>query len=155
MYNANAKLIKGLLMAVVLTLVFVILYLQIDISGSESTLVTVSLPQTIGGTGDLVAFSISPGSKISGKVVAIGRIQGGYFFEGNIMVKILDANKNLLKTGNGTATSDWMTVKPVAFTATVDVTGIPSGPGYIRLENDNPSGDPAKDKYIDIPVTFQ
>ena len=68
---------------------------------------------------------------------------------------MLDENKNTLKTFPLTSTSDWMTTDAVSFTGTVDLTGIRATQGYIRLGNENPSGDPSGDKYVDIPVVFQ
>jgi hypothetical protein len=113
------------------------------------------VPQVSGNVADLVAFSIAPGAAVSGVVNATGSIKGAYFFEANIRVNVLDASKNVLKEGNGTATSDWMTSDPVSFAATIDFAGIPAGVGYVRLMNDNPSGMPENDKWIDIPVVFK
>lgn len=112
-------------------------------------------PAISGDVGNFVSFSIAPGATVSGVIKATGSLTGGYFFEANMGVKILDANKNVLKSTNGTATSDWMTGDSVSFTTTLDFTGIPAGSGYIRLHNDNPSGMPENDKYIDIPVVIQ
>ncbi len=117
--------------------------------------VVVTTPAISGDTGNFVFFSILPGATVSGSIVATGSVKGGYFFEANLRVNILDINKNILKQGHGTATTDWMTADPVSFTTSLDFTGIPSGTGYIRLMNDNPSGDPVNDKFIDIPVVFQ
>ena len=101
---------------------------------------------------DLVSFSIAPISQVSGVMNVTGTVKNGYFFEGNIILNILDSNKNLLKTGHGTATIDWMTSGPVSFDATLDFTGLPTGPGYIQIHNDNASGLPEYDKSILIPV---
>ncbi len=117
--------------------------------------VVATTPAISGDVGNFVSFSVAPGTTVSGVIKATGSLTGGYFFEANMGVKILDANKNVLKSTNGTATSDWMTSDPVSFTTTLDFTGIPAGQGYIRLHNDNPSGMPENDKYIDIPVVFQ
>ena len=122
----------------------------------DNTPVVVTPTAAISGdTANFVAFSIAPGATVSGPVTATGIIKGAYFFEANIRVNILDANKVLLKAGHGTATTDWMTSDAVSFTTNLDFTGIPSGNGYIRIMNDNPSGDPVNDKFIDIPVVFQ
>lgn len=112
-------------------------------------------PLITGDTANLVEFSIAPGQKVSSTMTATGTLTGAYFFEANIRVNILDANKLALKQTYGTATTDWMTSGPVSFTTNLDFTGIPAGNGFVRLMNDNPSGDPAMDKYIDIPVVFQ
>ncbi len=107
-----------------------------------------------GNKDDLVSFSIPTGSKVSGKIDATGVLKGAYFFEANIRVNILGATQNLLKAGNGTATADWMNNGPIPFTTTLDFTGLPTGPGFIQIMNDNPSGDPINDKSIYIPVVI-
>ncbi len=110
--------------------------------------------QITGDTADFVSLSVMPGATVSGQVTVVGSIKGAYFFEATARGALLDANKNVFKSFPLTATGEWMTSDPVAFTATFDTTGL-TGPGFIRLSNDNPSGDPARDKYIDIPVVFQ
>ena len=111
--------------------------------------------QMTGNTADLVTFSIKPGDTVSGKMSAEGTISGSYFFEGNIVVDILDSDKNIVKVGSGTATTDWTTDGPVTFTTTLDFTWVDGDTAYIRIKNDNESGDPARDKFIDIPVVLE
>lgn len=112
-------------------------------------------PEILGNKSDLIYFSILSGSQVSGVQAVTGKIQGGYFFEANLVLKILDMNKNVLKTTNGTATTDWMTTGPVDFKGSLDFTGLPAGPVYIAIENDNPSGEPANQKQILIQVEVQ
>jgi hypothetical protein len=104
---------------------------------------------------DLVSFSITAGSKVSGVATYQGEVKGGYFFEGNILVNILDGDKNLLKASNAMATSDWMTIEPVSFEGNVDFTNLPAGPAYIEIKNDNASGLPEHDKNILIPIIIE
>lgn len=125
------------------------------VTTTPNVIVTPVTPAISGDTGNFVSFSIAPGATVSGTMTATGSVKGGYFFEANMGVKILDANKNVLKSTNGTATSDWMTSGPVSFTTNLDFTGIPAGQGFIRLHNDNPSGMPENDRFIDIPVVFK
>lgn len=108
-----------------------------------------------GNKEDLISFTITPGSSVSGQIKASGAVQNGYFFEGNILLNIEDQNKNVLKSGNGMATGEWMTTGPVPFDADLDFTGLPKGPAYIEIKNDNPSGNPANDKFIWIPVVIK
>jgi hypothetical protein len=107
-----------------------------------------------GDTGNFISFSIAPGAKVSGHTSAVGSIKGAYFFEANAVGKLLDANKNVLKSFPITAVGDWMTADAVAFNTEFDASGI-TGPGYIRIANDNPSGLPENDRFIDIPVVFE
>ena len=105
-----------------------------------------------GNTNDLVAFSVSPGDKVSGILSFSGTVKNAYFFEANIGVNILDENKKLLKAGHGTATTEWMTSEPVSFSGSIDLSGLTPGPGYIQIQNDNPSDMREYDKFIYISV---
>ncbi|MDP9249152.1 MAG: Gmad2 immunoglobulin-like domain-containing protein [bacterium] len=107
-----------------------------------------------GNKDDLINFSVKPGDTVSGILNFTGSVKNAYFFEGNIGINILDENKKVLKRGNAMATTDWMTVEPVSFSGSIDLTGLPTGPGYIQIANDNPSDRRDLDKFIYIPVTI-
>ncbi|MEI7765737.1 MAG: hypothetical protein WCI93_04120, partial [bacterium] len=79
-------------------------------------------------------------------------IKGAYFFEGNILINILDSNKKTLKSSNAVAKTDWMTIAPVSFEGNIDFTDLPKGSAYFEIHNDNASGLPEKDKSILIPI---
>lgn len=111
-------------------------------------------PVISGDTENLVSFSIAPNATVANGQVVTGSLQGGYFFEANAIGMFLSADKTILKQFPITATGQWMTTDPVSFSVTLDTSGIASGPGYIRIHNDNPSGAPENDKYIDVPVLF-
>lgn len=98
------------------------------------------IPQVLGDYKNFISFDPSPRSEVSGVVEATGVISGGYFFEGNIPIKIVDATKKVLKTTHGQASTDWMTSGPVTFKVTIDFTDLPKGPSYIVLTQDDPSG---------------
>lgn len=106
----------------------------------------------IGNADSLVSFSISPGQEVSGEIVATGTLSGGYFFEANVLVNILDKNKKLLRAGNGTAKTDWMTSGPVGFDTVLDFSGLKKGQAFIEIHNDNASGLPENDQSILIPI---
>jgi hypothetical protein len=108
-----------------------------------------------GTAGDLVLFTIPRDSKVGGRIEATGILKGGYFFEGNAVGSLLSENKSVLKTFPITATGEWMTIDGVPFEMSVDAYDILPGKGFIRIANDNPSGDPENDKYIDVPVVFE
>ncbi len=109
----------------------------------------------LGNKDELISFSILPNTKVHGILSYRGAIKGGYFFEGNILINILDANKNLLKASNGIATTDWMTAGPVDFEGNIDFTLFPKGPAYFEIHNDNASGLPENDKSILIPIVIE
>ena len=117
---------------------------------------TSAKPEVIGpNKEDLVSFSITPGATVHGVTTFTGTVKNGYFFEGNIVVHILDASKTHEFETHGTATSDWMTSGPVTFTSTVDFSKLSKGPAYIELHNDNASGEEKNEKTIDIPIVIQ
>lgn len=155
MKNTQSKIIVGLLVFVAVA-VLIGIFMQrspdTDVQNSSNGTTT---PLYSGDTANLVSVSLVPGQTVSGMLTVTGSIKGAYFFEANAVGQVLDANKNVLKSFPLTATSDWMTAEPVSFSGTVDLSGVTAGKGYIRIHNDNPSGEPAHDRFIDIPVVFQ
>jgi hypothetical protein len=105
---------------------------------------------------DLISVSTpTKNQKISSPVTITGQARGTWYFEASFPIEILDSNGTVIGQGHGEAKSDWMTEDFVPFSATITFTSLGAGKtGTIRLKNDNPSGDPARDKHIDIPVTF-
>ncbi len=115
----------------------------------------VTVPALEGNSEDLVAFSLTSGQEVSGKMEVTGTVKNAYFFEANIGLNILDKDKKMLRQGHGDATTDWMTPGPVSFKGTLDFTGLPSGRAYVEIHNDNPSGLAENDKSILIPVIIR
>ena len=148
--NSN-KIIIALLVVVILILGFMMFKPKVEVPVNNQN----QNPVMSGNTDDLTSFSITPGQKVSGTMTATGVMKSNYFFEANMPVLILDANKNVLKTGFATSTSDWMTSGPITFTTTLNFSGLSSGPAYIDIRNDNPSGDPANERNIYIPIVIQ
>jgi hypothetical protein len=109
----------------------------------------------LGNKDDIISFSIFPYSRVHGIVSYRGRIKGGYFFEANILINILDANKKVLKSSNTMATTDWMTAGPVNFEGSIDFTNLKKGPAYFEIHNDNASGLPENDKSVLIPIIIE
>lgn len=142
--------------AVVLTIYF----LGRDVK--EEVVIDTTLPeynydnQILGKAEDLVNFTILPGTKVPKGILSYrGSIKGAWFFEGNILINILDINKVPLLQSNAVAKTDWMTVEPVEFEGNIDFTGLPAGPAYFEIHNDNASGLPENDKFIQIPIVIQ
>ena len=108
-----------------------------------------------GDVADLVSVSVAPGTEFSygTKITLTGSIKGGYFFEGTAHGMLIDAYGQVGSQFPLTATGEWMTDGPVAFSAQVSFpVGVGSDRYLLRLENDNPSGDTTHDKHIDIPI---
>lgn len=109
-----------------------------------------------GNFADLVSFSILPNSKVSGVVSYNGAIKGAYFFEANILINVLDQDKNVLLNSNAMATTEWMTVEPVSFEGNIDFTNLPKGPAYIEIRNDNPAGpEEGVEKNVLVPIIIE
>jgi len=109
----------------------------------------------LGNKDDLISFSIWPYTKVHGILSYKGTIKGGYFFEGNILINILNTDKKVLKSSNAMAKSDWMTSEPIDFEGNIDFTGLPKGPAYFEIHNDNASALPENDKFILIPIIIE
>ncbi|MCM2339351.1 MAG: Gmad2 immunoglobulin-like domain-containing protein [Burkholderiales bacterium] len=108
-----------------------------------------------GNKDDLISFSIMPYTKVHGVLSYRGVIKGGYFFEGNIGINILDINKKVLKNSNAIAKSEWMTAGPVDFEGNIDFTNLSKGSAYFEIKNDNPSDRRDLDKSILIPIVIE
>ncbi|TSC69383.1 MAG: hypothetical protein G01um101456_221 [Parcubacteria group bacterium Gr01-1014_56] len=104
---------------------------------------------------NLSVTSPAPKAAIASPVTITGSALGTYYFEASFPIDILDENKNIVGQGHAEAQSDWMTESLVPFVAIVTFTSTGAGKsGFIRLKNDNPSGDPIRDKYFDLPIAF-
>ena len=125
---------------------------SVPVNVIDKTQTLIPKDNLLGDKEALISFSIWPNTKVRGIVSYRGVIKGAYFFEANIGINILDLNKKTLKQSNAVAKSDWMTTDPVSFEGNIDFTGLPKGPVYFEIHNDNASGFPEKDKSILIPI---
>jgi hypothetical protein len=146
-----------LIVLIVLVLVVVILFLSKKYNPEKVMAPDKPLPQVLGEQEDFLGFSIIPRSEVSGKIEALGEIQGNYFFEGNVGITIIDASGKELRRTYGIATSDWMTTGPVTFMTSLDFTDLPAGPSYIKIIQEDPSGGESGKvpKQILIPVIIK
>jgi hypothetical protein len=83
-----------------------------------------------------------------------GQARGNWYFEASFPVKLIDANGVILGQGPVQATGDWMTTEFVPFKGSLTYKNPTTNTGTLIVHNDNPSGDPAKDKELRIPVRF-
>lgn len=152
--NKGSFIIKVILAVVLILVIFGGIYLYTS-KKADAPIIEENNLEILGNKEDLVSFSVKPRDTVSGVLNLSGSVKNAYFFEANIVIKLLDQNQNVLKEGNGMATTDWMTVEPVSFTSTIDATGL-SGKGFILIQNDDPSdGEGGPAKKIMIPVVFQ
>lgn len=111
-----------------------------DISGDLNDLIQVNAPVS--------------GATISSPLVVTGKARGTWYFEASFPVKLLDATGNVIAEAPAQAQGEWMTNDFVPFKVVLTFKSAPFVDGSLVLKNDNPSGDPAKDKQIIIPVKF-
>ena len=104
---------------------------------------------------DLVqATQPKPGSVITSPTTVMGQARGTWFFEGQFPVVLLDSNNNELGRGAAKAFADWTTTNFVPFEASFEFSIPSTETGTLLLKKDNPSGDPAKDDQLEIPIRF-
>lgn len=94
------------------------------------------------------------GATVAKTFIVTGKAPGPWYFEASFPIKVVDANNNTIGSGLAQAQSDWMTVDDVAFVATTTTTGY-SGPAFLVLLKDNPSGMPENDDSVSIPIVIQ
>lgn len=94
----------------------------------------------------------TPSMHIKSPQTITGAVPGNWSFEASFPVELIDGSgKTLVKTP-AHLTGDWMTTQSVPFTVDVSFTMPSTETGTLRLHKDNPSGLPANDDSIDIPV---
>lgn len=100
---------------------------------------------------DLPALNAS----ITSPLVISGRARGPWYFEASFPIELQDNNGAVITTTTAQAQGDWMTENFVPFTATLTFPAQPVGSlGKIVLKRDNPSGEPANDMSIVVPIQF-
>jgi len=102
----------------------------------------------------IIVDSPRPNDAAKSPVTITGKARGTWYFEAQFPIKIVDANNKEIGTVAAKATGDWMTEDFVPFTAQLEFSAPATATGTLILKNDNPSGDPAKDKQLTIPVKF-
>ena len=118
-------------------------------------------PPAQAGIPDLISVGAPlSGAAVASPLVVSGSARGNWYFEASFPVKLLDAAGAVIAQtpaqAHPPAGGDWMTTDFVPFSATLTFPAQPPGSrGMLVLHNDNPSGDPAHDRELDIPVVFK
>lgn len=94
-------------------------------------------------------------SQLVSPVTLTGRARGPWYFEASFPVELRDSSNAIIMTAIAQAQSDWMTENWVPFTVTLSFPAQPIGStGTLVLKKDNPSGEPANDMSLVVPVQF-
>lgn len=92
---------------------------------------------------------------VSSPLTVTGQARGTWYFEASAPVTLLDAKGKTIVQTHMEAQSDWMTTDFVPFKAVITFPPQPKGSiGTLVFENDNPSGDPSRQKELRVPVKF-
>ncbi len=106
-------------------------------------------------SGEIAVTAPALNAVITSPVTVEGQAPGPWYFEASFPVKVLDGDGTVLGQGPVQAQSDWMTTGTVPFAATLSFAKPKYATGTIVFHNDNPSGDPARDKEFRFPVRFK
>jgi len=99
--------------------------------------------------------SPSANMKVISPLLVTGKVPAGWMNEGVFPIKLVDANQRLVVQGQPKANvpGSWLSGNPVRFTAPLTFKTTAAS-GFLILENDNPSGDPANAKSFKLPLIF-
>ena len=139
---------------------FVVWYIQTHLVeykkvGQNTHASTPSTEQTTSSLHDTITV-LEPlrHSHVLSPLVISGRARGSWFFEAVAPVTLLDAHGTILGTGTIRALQPWTTENFISFVGTLTYRPSTTPGGTLILKNDNPSGDPGREKELDIPVVF-
>lgn len=106
---------------------------------------------------DALVLSPKRDELISSPLKIQGRAVGSWFFEAVLPVRLEDNSGNVIASGQALAEEDWMTVKPINFSASLDfsLASTTATSGYLILSKDNPSGLAENSGFIKVPVRFR
>ncbi|MEK7109366.1 MAG: Gmad2 immunoglobulin-like domain-containing protein [Patescibacteria group bacterium] len=141
-----------------------VIVLSIIALGGALALAVIPAPKTpdIAGIPDLIMVdSPKPGDVISSSTVIVtGKARGTWYFEASFPVVLTDWDGRIIAEAPAQAQGEWMTRDFVPFAVTLTfvkpVAGDPAANrGFLILKKDNPSGEPAFDQSVEIPVFFK
>ena len=96
-----------------------------------------------------------PNALIESPLTVTGTATGDWFFEGQFPLCILDGSNTEIACGQAHAQGEWMTTDSIPFTATFTFATPTTDTGKLVLKKDNPSGLPANDKSVSLPIRFR
>lgn len=101
-----------------------------------------------------ILFAPASGEKVTSPTGVIGTIPGNWSFEASFPAQLKDNSGAVISQSVAHVLGNWMTDQQTPFSVQFTYTSVPSGSGTIVLQKDNPSGLPANDDSIVIPVRY-
>ncbi|HAO64538.1 TPA: hypothetical protein DCQ44_00985 [Candidatus Taylorbacteria bacterium] len=95
-----------------------------------------------------------PDVLVQSPFVVTGEARGPWYFEASFPVKVYDSNGKELGSVAAQAKGNWTTNDFVPFEASLTFSAPTTEKGTIVFQKDNPSGLPANDQSVSIPVFF-
>ncbi len=100
-------------------------------------------------------FFPTPGASVGPVISFSGQARGTWYFEASFPVELRSATGSVIAIVPAQAQGEWMTTEFVPFEGSIDVPeGTAGGTLFFVLKKDNPSGDPARDEEVVIPVNY-
>ncbi len=103
------------------------------------------------GVSDIRSLSVSENDTLTSGMTVTGEARGTYFFEASFPVLLTDSTGTVIANAVAQADGEWITEDFVPFSFVLNFTTNASE-GMLILKNDNPSGDPVRDKQLSISV---
>lgn len=104
---------------------------------------------------EIVVVSPKKGQDVSSPIELRGKARGPWYFEASAPIKLTDLDGNILAQSYVMADGEWMTTEFVDFKGTLSYESPYKGEALLVFMNDNPSGDPSRDKSLSIPVVLR
>ncbi len=104
----------------------------------------------------IVVYTPVDNQVVTSPIKITGKARGTWYFEASFPVQLMDLSGNIIAAMPAQAQGDWMTTDFIDFKAELSYNNASStGRAVLVIRNDNPSGEPSRDKYIYIPVILK
>lgn len=150
--NKTIAWVVGIIIILIIVALGVASYLSWQNQNAPAANVTGTLGTS---TDDLIHVTVPLANVlVQSPLTVSGEARGNWYFEGSFPVKILDANGEVLGQVPAQAQGEWTTGDFVPFKATLQFTSPTTETGTVVFQRDNPSGLPANDASVSVPVYF-
>jgi hypothetical protein len=114
-------------------------------------------PTYVNASADMIQVDNPYAGAVVGKEFMVtGEARGNWYFEASFPIEIQSENGDVIGGSIGTAEGDWMTEEFVPFKSEmIDLPSAFTGPAWLILKKDNPSGLPENDASVWIPIVVE